>query len=118
MTQAGPMIIAQPVTRREVSMRSRFPLIILLLALGAAVPPSAAEPPAGRPAVHDELSRSLDELASQLHGLTDRWRGHFGRGEAPGERPLITLMLGWRQELGLSAAQIESLERLRTEFQR
>ncbi|MBI1964571.1 MAG: periplasmic heavy metal sensor [Candidatus Rokubacteria bacterium] len=112
------MIIAQPVTRREVSMRSRFPLIILLLALGAAVPPSAAEPPAGRPAVHDELSRSLDELASQLHGLTDRWRGHFGRGEAPGERPLITLMLGWRQELGLSAAQIESLERLRTEFQR
>jgi len=112
------MIIAQPVTRREVSMRSRFPLIVLVLALGAGVPPSAAEPPAVRPVVHDELSRSLDELASQLHGLTERWRGHFGRGEAPGERPLITLMLGWRQELGLSAAQIESLERLRAEFQR
>ena len=118
MTQAGPMITAQPVTRREVSMRSRFPLIVLVLALGAGVPPSAAEPPAVRPVVRDELSRSLDELASQLHGLTERWRGHFGRGEAPGERPLITLMLGWRQELGLSAAQIESLERLRAEFQR
>ena len=118
MTQAGPMITAQPVTRREVSMRSRFPLIVLVLALGAGVPPSAAEPPAVRPVVHDELSRSLDELASQLHGLTERWRGHFGRGEAPGERPLITLMLGWRQELGLSAAQIERLERLRAEFQR
>ena len=112
------MISAQPVTRREVSMRSRFPLIVLVLALGAGVPPSAAEPPAVRPVVHDELSRSLDELASQLHGLTERWRGHFGRGEAPGERPLITLMLGWRQELGLSTAQIEGLERLRTEFQR
>ena len=112
------MIIAQPVTRREVSMRSRFPLIVLVLALGAGVPPSAAEPPAVRPVVHDELSRSLDELASQLHGLTERWRGHFGRGEAPGERPLITLMLGWRQELGLSTAQIEGLERLRTAFQR
>jgi hypothetical protein len=112
------MITAQPVTRREASMRSRFPLIVLVLALGAAVPPSAAEPPAVRPVVRDELARSLDELASQLHGLTERWRGHFGRGEAPGERPLITVMLGWRQELGLSAAQIESLERLRTEFQR
>jgi hypothetical protein len=70
------------------------------------------------PVVHQELNRALDELAGHVHGLGDRWRDHFGRIESPAERPLITLMLNWRQELGLNASQVESLERLRGEFQR
>jgi hypothetical protein len=53
---------------------------------------------AGCAVVRDELARSLDELASQLHGLTALAR-HFGRA-TPGERPLITPMLGWRQGSG------------------
>jgi len=68
--------------------------------------------------VHDELNRALDDLVGQVHGLGDRWRDHFGRGEAPAERPVITLMLNWRQELALSATQEQSLERLRADFQR
>ena len=68
--------------------------------------------------VHDELNRALDDLVGQVHGLLDRWRDHFGRSEAPAERPVITLMLNWRQELALSATQEQSLERLRADFQR
>jgi len=33
-------------------------------------------------------------------------------------RPLISMLLHHRDELGLSAAQVESLERLRTDFRR
>lgn len=94
-------------------------LIIALLAIPGPNPSAlATEPPALTPVVHEELNRALDGLAGQVHGLGDRWRGHFGRGAAPAERPLISLMLNWRQELALSPTQVESLERLRTEFQK
>ena len=86
------------------------------LVLALAVP--AAEPPAMIPVTHEELSRTLDDLAGQIHGLGERWRAHFSRGEAPGDRPLITLMLAYRQELGLSPAQVQELDRLRADFQR
>lgn len=90
-------------------------LLAVLVVHPAAV---AAEPSAVTPVVHQELNRALDELAGSVHGLGDRWRDHFGRAESPAERPLITLMLNWRNELGLSASQVEGLERLRTGFQR
>jgi hypothetical protein len=84
------------------------------------VQPAEAKQPAGpAPVAHEELSRTIDELAGQIHGWGERWREHFGRREArPAERPLVTLMLGWRHELGLSPAQVEALERIRADFQR
>src|SRR6266511_3663853 len=88
-----------------------FP-VVLALAL-----PAAAEPRAVIQVTHEELSRALDELAGQIHGLGERWRGHFVPSE-PGERPLISIMLSHRQELGLSPAQVQELERLRADFQR
>jgi len=96
----------------------RLVFVALLAILGAPFPVLAAEPPAVAPVVHEELNRALDDLAGQVHGLGDRWRDHFGRGESAAERPLITLMLNWRQELALSPAQIQSLERIRADFQR
>jgi len=96
----------------------RLVFVALLAILGAPFPVLAAEPPAVTPVVHEELNRALDDLAGQVHGLGDRWRDHFGRGESAAERPLITLMLNWRQELALSPAQIQSLERIRADFQR
>ncbi len=68
------------------------------------------------PATHEEMGRAIDELAGQIRGWGDRWRGHFS--DEPGERPVITIMLAHREDLGLSAAQVQSLERLRAEFQR
>jgi hypothetical protein len=70
------------------------------------------------PVAHEEISGALDELAGQLHGLGTRWREHFRYVEPRGERPLITLMLRHREELGLSPEQAQGLERLRAGFQR
>jgi hypothetical protein len=94
-------------------------LIVALLTVLVAPPTVAGEVPVDvAPVVHQELHQALDDLAGHVHGLGDRWRDHFGRTESPSERPLITLMLNWRQELGLNASQVESLERLRSDFQR
>jgi Spy/CpxP family protein refolding chaperone len=67
---------------------------------------------------HEELAGALDQLVSQLHGLGARWREHFAHRESRGTRPLISLMLRHREELGLSREQVQSLERLRADFQR
>ncbi|MEK6529612.1 MAG: periplasmic heavy metal sensor, partial [candidate division NC10 bacterium] len=63
------------------------------------------------------MGRTLDDLIGQLHDLGGRWREHFAPSPR-GERPLITLMLRYKDELGLSADQVQSLERLRADFQR
>jgi hypothetical protein len=93
-------------------------VLVALLAITSIPSPVLAEPSAATPVVHDELNRALDDLVGQVDGLGDRWRDHFGRGESSAERPLITLMLNWRQELGLSPAQVQGLEKLRADFQR
>ena len=85
------------------------------LVLIAAHPGRAAEPAIGLVS-HEELGQALDDLAGQIRGLGDRWRGHFS--DPAGERPAITIMLAHREELGLSSAQVQALERLRSEFQR
>ena len=90
-----------------------FPLIVSL-----SIPASAESPAQVVPATHEELGRALDDLVGQIQGLGDRWRGQFSGGQTPAERPLISIMLSHRQELGLSPAQVQDLERLRTDFQR
>ena len=109
-------------------MRSAMPSrpvrrsIVAFIGLGSmlvAGPARAQDSAAPRPAAHEEMSRALEELTTQMRGLGARWREHFAVGEARGpERPLISLMLGYRQELGLSGQQVEALERLRADFQR
>ena len=90
----------------------------LAAALALTLPAAAAGPPAPSPVTHKELGRAFDELAGQIHGLGEQFRRHFAPGEAPAEGPLISIMLERRQELGLSAAQEQELERIRTDFQR
>lgn len=69
-------------------------------------------------AAHQEVGWALDDLAREMERLGERWREHFARSERWPERPLITIMLQHRQELGLSAQQVEALERLRADFQK
>jgi Spy/CpxP family protein refolding chaperone len=55
------------------------------------------------------------------HGMMTPGGGMMGRGMdmgSPGERPLITVMLHHRAELGLSAEQVQRLETLRSDFAR
>ena len=108
---------------KEISMRTRI-LGTLLVLLALAPPAASSEPGPAIPAAHEELAGAIDELSGQLHGLGSRWREHFTHGRPfmhgnPGaERPLITLLLRHHDELGLSTDQVQSLERLRTDFQR
>ena len=103
---------SRPVQRSIVAIVGLGPMLV-------AGPARAQDSPVPRPATHEEVGRALEELTSQIRGLGARWREHFAVGEARGpERPLISLMLGYRQELGLSAQQVDALERLRTDFQR
>lgn len=107
-------------------IRSMSRAAVAVASLGLAVPAFAGD---GRPAVptfHDELRRGLDELAGhmqgfagQMQGLGAQWRDHLaGAPEGGPERPLISIALAHRAELGLSPRQVEELERLRADFQR
>ena len=92
-----------------------FGFSLALLALAA--PVAGAAPAAPIPLAHEEQGQTLDGLVAQLHDVGSRWREHF-RPAPRDERPLITLMLRHKDDLGLSTDQVQSLERLRAEFQR
>ena len=102
----------------EITMRTSVLFGALLALLALAKPSAGFEPLRPTPVGHEELAWTLDELAGQLHGLGARWREHFFSREPSSERPLITLMLRHRDELGLSPEQIRRLEQLRVDFQR
>jgi hypothetical protein len=101
-------------------MRTALLTGILLVLLALPAGGGAAPLGEGRaPVAHEDLARTLDELARRLHGLGAQWREHFAPMMTPWpERPLVSLILSYRVELGLSAAQVEALERIRSEFQR
>jgi len=98
-------------------MRTHTLVGLFLAILTLAMPAAAAAPAPPVPAAHEEVGRTLDDLLGQLHALGGRWREHFAPSPR-GERPLITLMLRHKDELGLSPDQVQSLERLRADFQR
>lgn len=99
-------------------MRAIRHLASIAAVLGLTLPAAAADGPAAVPATHEEVTRALEELAGQLHGLGSRWREHFIPAGQAEDRPAITIALSRRAELGLSAPQVEALERLRADFQR
>jgi len=69
------------------------------------------------PVTHEEMGRALDDFATHLHGLGERFRRHFSMEAGP-ERPLVTYMLDHRSDLALTPAQVEELERIRGDFQK
>ena len=93
-------------------------LVALTLTLTLALPAMAEEPPRPAHPTYEELGRAIDGLAAQLEGLGERWRERVSAAQEAGERPLISIMLSRRDELGLSPAQVQALERLRNDFQR
>ena len=82
----------------------------------------------GRPRTAEEAGRLVDqwadrlgslgaELAQQIQGRVGPG-GRMGRAMNEPDRPLITIMLHHRGELGLSPEQVSRLEALRGEFSR
>lgn len=81
-----------------------------------------------KPALHEQAERLVDQVTDQLRTLGAQLEQHLQRGRGgprqegrPGsaaERPLITMMLHHRTDLGLNEEQVSRLEALRSEFAR
>lgn len=99
-------------------------LTLVATALVLAGSPAGAELPGLTPVAESDvgrdLGRALEELRQELYGLGGRLRHHLGTLSIdPGpERPLISIMLRHREELGLTAEQVQRLEGLRRDFER
>jgi Spy/CpxP family protein refolding chaperone len=97
--------------------------LILIGVLGAAIPPTwnhvaAAEegargPGMMRPQATPEMMRGFHEV---MRGMGMAPPGFHGPRDH--ERPLISLMLMWQDQLGLSADQERTLRELRTNFEK
>jgi Spy/CpxP family protein refolding chaperone len=109
------------------------------LALGSAASGPAVAAPV-RPVFHQEAQGLLDQAATELRALGAQLQQHLegGRGSmggmmgpgmrgpgmmgpgpvAPAERPLISIMLQHRADLGLTPEQVTRLEGLRDGFAR
>jgi Spy/CpxP family protein refolding chaperone len=111
-------------------MQSIMLALLVTVTAAAVVTPATAEAPTGP---LEEAGRLIDQLAGRLGSVgaelaeqvrqgRDRMGSGGGlMGRMPGEpaaRPLITIMLHHRSELGLSPEQVSRLEELRAEFNR
>lgn len=97
---------------------SRIAVVSIVLLTASAAGALAGDRSTGGavvPVIHEEMSRSLGDLIEQFEGLSSQVRDHFTRDRP---RPIISIMLSHREELGLSSAQVQALERLRTEYQK
>lgn len=98
-------------------------VLILMGMLGAAIPPmwnqvaSAEEGARGsgmmRPQATPEMMRGFHEM---MRGMGMAPSGFHGPSDH--EKPLISLMLMWQDQLGLSADQERTLRELRTNFEK
>lgn len=92
-------------------------MIVLPALLGMAVlpswsPPTWAHEGDGWPSGH-RWQRAIPEMLRGM-GMAGPW--WYGRGDHEG--PLISLMLAWKEQLGLTAAQERTLRELRANFEK
>jgi Spy/CpxP family protein refolding chaperone len=103
-------------------------VLVLLIAVAPAtfVTSASAAAPTG---TFEEAGRLVDELAGRLSSFgadlvqqIQQGRGGMGMPDRmmgdPAERPLVTIMLHHRTELGLTPEQVTKLEAIRGEFAR
>jgi len=69
-------------------------------------------------AAQEDMGQGWDDLGRGLRQWFGRWGHYFGVWSGREEKPLISIMLENREQLGLSAEQVTSLEQLRRDFQR
>jgi Spy/CpxP family protein refolding chaperone len=91
----------------------------LLSIVFVSVPRWATAIEGAKPLINQEFVQGLDDLGRELREWFGRWGEYFGSGTVKSEeRPLIAFMLRNREKLGLTAAQVKSLEQLRNDFQK
>jgi len=91
---------------------------LLFVALSTLIPAVASPNDSVQPAAQEEMGQGWDDLSRGLRQWFGRWGHYFGVWGGREEKPLISIMLENREQLGLSAEQINSLEQLRRDFQR
>lgn len=100
-------------------MMRRALLGFLLSLLFMPLPRWAAAIEGVKPVIDQQFAQGLDDLGRELREWFGRWGDYFGSGTVKSEeRPLIAFMLRNRERLGLSAAQVKTLEQLRNDFQK
>lgn len=82
------------------------------------IQPADSQTVAQRPGFYEELGEALDSLTQTIQDFSGRWRDRFTWNEPLNERPLITLMLRYQDELGLTSEQVRALTQLRADFER
>jgi hypothetical protein len=95
-------------------------LAVLALACAVAWPASAtgAETEKPKSTVPEELTDAWERFQRVLQDWGGRLRERFGTRDSREDRPTITLILSYKDYLGLSAEQVKKLEQLRDNFQR
>jgi hypothetical protein len=96
--------------------RALLGILVSVFLMALARPAAAVDP--GKPAFHEDLVQGWEDLGREFRELFGRWREHFATAPAAEDRPLLSLMLRHREKLGLTADQVRSLERLRSDFQK
>jgi Spy/CpxP family protein refolding chaperone len=94
----------------------RIATLACAVALSAAA--MGAEAEKSKPAVPEELGEAWERFQRALQDWGGRLRERFGTRDSREDRPMITLMLSYRDYLGLSPEQVKRLEQLRDNFQR
>jgi Spy/CpxP family protein refolding chaperone len=96
--------------------RALLGILVSLFLIGLARPAAAVDQ--AKRAFHEDLAQAWEDLGHEIWGLFGRWREHLTTAPVADERPLVSLMLRHRDKLGLTAEQVRSLERLRSDFQK
>lgn len=99
-------------------MRDPMLVAALVAALLLGSPAYSAETNRFKSAVPEELAEAWERLQRALQDWGGQIRERFGAREQREERPVISLILNYKDYLRLSGEQVKKLEQLRDNFQR
>jgi LTXXQ motif family protein len=93
-------------------------ILIGALGLGLALGLPVYGADGAKPSIPEELSDAWERLQRALQDWSGQIRERFGTREAREDRPIISLILNYKDYLRLSGEQVRKLEQLRDNFQR
>lgn len=99
-------------------MRERILVGALVSGLILASPVYSAETERPQSSIPEELADAWERLQRALQDWGGQIRERFGARESREDRPVISLILSYKDSLRLSGEQVKKLEQLRDNFQR
>lgn len=93
-------------------------ILIGLLSCNLALVSPAHSAEVTKPSIPEELADAWERLQRALQDWSGQLRDRFGTREAREDRPVISMILNYKDYLRLSSEQVRKLEQLRDNFQR